>query len=202
VEKWFLILCVIFNELIIPIQDLRKTVTARRFNDAWAFLRKSYSQDTPKKESHMLHSFIRTALALALLPMAFLAQAKDTPQNLSPITLQMGKHKIRAQVAKTADQRTIGLMHRKTMPVNEGMLFVFEKSDTQCFWMKNTLLPLSAAFILDNGEVVNMEDMKPQTLSPHCSQAPVRYVLEMNQGWFKKRGLEVGGRLEGLPVLP
>jgi uncharacterized protein len=150
----------------------------------------------------MLHSFFRKALVTALLPVACLAQAKDTPQNLTHITLQMGKHKTRAQVAQTADQRTIGLMHRKTMPVNEGMLFIFDKPDTQCFWMKNTLLPLSAAFILDNGEVVNVEDMKPQTLSPHCSQAPVRYVLEMNQGWFKKRGLEAGARLEGLPVLP
>jgi uncharacterized protein len=90
-------------------------------------------------------------------------------------------------------------MFRKEMPQHEGMLFVFEQPSQQCFWMKNTLLPLSAAFIDDDGTVVNVEDMKPQTLDSHCSAKPVRYVLEMNQGWFAKKGIKPGTRLNGEP---
>ena len=86
-------------------------------------------------------------------------------------------------------------MFRPSMPQAEGMLFIFEQPSKQCFWMKNTLLPLSAAFIDDKGRVVNIEDMKPQTLDSHCSQQPVRYVLEMNVGWFAKRGIKAGSRL-------
>jgi uncharacterized membrane protein (UPF0127 family) len=77
------------------------------------------------------------------------------------------------------------------------MLFVFEQPSQQCFWMKNTLLPLSAAFIADNGRIVNIVDMKPQTLDSHCSTEPVRFVLEMNQGWFTKKGLKAGSVLKG-----
>ena len=85
------------------------------------------------------------------------------------------------------------------MPHNDGMLFVFPQATQQCFWMKNTLLPLSAAFIADDGTVVNIEDMKPQTLDSHCSKKPVRFVLEMNQGWFAKRGIKQGSQLTGEP---
>jgi uncharacterized membrane protein (UPF0127 family) len=85
------------------------------------------------------------------------------------------------------------------MPQHEGMLFVFEQPSVQCFWMKNTLLPLTAAFVADDGEVVNLEDMKPQTTESHCSTRPVRYVLEMNQGWFTKRGIKSGTKLTGPP---
>jgi uncharacterized membrane protein (UPF0127 family) len=79
------------------------------------------------------------------------------------------------------------------------MLFVFEQRDTRCFWMKNTLLPLTAAFVADDGTIVNLEDMQPQTTNSHCSIKPVRYVLEMNQGWFKKRGIKAGQKLGGQP---
>jgi uncharacterized membrane protein (UPF0127 family) len=88
-------------------------------------------------------------------------------------------------------------MHRREMPVTEGMLFVFEQPATQCFWMKNTLLPLTAAFVANDGRVVNLADMKPQTLESHCSTEPVRFVLEMNLGWFAKRGVKAGSRLSG-----
>lgn len=114
--------------------------------------------------------------------------------------LTAGMHLIDAQVAKTPEQRQIGLMHREQMPTQEGMLFVFEKPATQCFWMKNTLLPLSAAFVADDGRIVNLVDMKPKTTDSHCSTEPVRYVLEMNQGWFAKRGVAAGSRLGGLPA--
>ncbi|MBC7647599.1 MAG: DUF192 domain-containing protein, partial [Vitreoscilla sp.] len=101
------------------------------------------------------------------------------------------------QVAATSEQRQTGLMFRKDMPQHEGMIFVFEQATQQCFWMKNTLLPLSAAFIADDGTIVNIEDMKPQTLDGHCSAKPVRYVLEMNKGWFVKKGIKAGSKLEG-----
>ena len=108
-------------------------------------------------------------------------------------------HLIDAQLALTPEHRTIGLMFRKEMPQNEGMLFVFEQAANQCFWMKNTLLPLTAAFVADDGTIVNLADMKPQTTDSHCSTKPVRYVLEMNQGWFAKRGIKSGVKLDGKP---
>ncbi len=120
--------------------------------------------------------------------------------NLPRTQLTAGMHLIDAQVAKTPEQRQIGLMHREQMPTQEGMLFVFEEPATQCFWMKNTLLPLTAAFVADDGRIVNLVDMKPKTTDSHCSTEPVRYVLEMNQGWFAKRGVAAGSRLGGLPA--
>ena len=117
--------------------------------------------------------------------------------SLRRVELTAGMHRIDAQVAITPQERQTGLMYRKEMPAHEGMLFVFEQPSQQCFWMKNTLLPLTAAFIADDGTIVNLEDMKPQTLDSHCSAKPVRYVLEMNQGWFKQRGIQPGFRLQG-----
>ncbi len=99
-------------------------------------------------------------------------------------------HQIDAQVAQTNEQRATGLMWRKQMPQHEGMLFAFELPSRQCFWMKDTLLPLSAAFIDDDGTIVNIADMQPRSLDSHCSAKPVRYVLEMNQGWFDKKGIK------------
>ena len=119
--------------------------------------------------------------------------------DLSRVTIGAGMHQIDAQVAATDEQRATGLMFRKQMPQHEGMLFIFERPSQQCFWMKNTLLPLSAAFVDDEGTVVNVEDMKPQTLDSHCSSRPVRFVLEMNQGWFAKKGIKPGARLAGAP---
>ena len=140
------------------------------------------------------------ALLLAVAWGAAWAQTppEEQPQTHLPrIQLSAGMHLIDAQVAQTPEQRQIGLMHRRDMPVTEGMLFVFEQPATQCFWMKNTLLPLTAAFVADDGRVVNLVDMKPQTLDSHCSSEPVRFVLEMNQGWFAKRGVKAGSRLSG-----
>ena len=127
-----------------------------------------------------------------------LAWAEGQPQlQLPRIQLQAGMHQMQVQVAATPDQRAIGLMHRAEMPQVEGMLFAFEQATQQCFWMKNTLLPLTAAFIADDGTIVNLADMKPQTTDAHCSDQPVRWVLEMNQGWFAKRGIKAGFKLQG-----
>ena len=140
------------------------------------------------------------ALALtALAPLAAAQGSAGTPQTLPAITLQAGMHNIRAAVAKTPEQRQTGLMFRREMAQHEGMLFIFEQASPQCFWMKNTLLPLSIAFLADDGTVINIADMQPQVLDSHCSSKPVRYVLEMNQGWFAKRGIKAGSKIAGAP---
>lgn len=126
--------------------------------------------------------------------------AQDQAQlHLPRVALGAGMHRIDAQVAMTPEQRQIGLMHRADMPQHEGMLFIFDAPAQQCFWMKNTLLPLTAAFVADDGTIVNLADMKPQTTDSHCSARPVRYVLEMNQGWFAKRAIKAGFKLTGKP---
>lgn len=90
-------------------------------------------------------------------------------------------------------------MYRRSMPNQEGMLFVFEVASPQCFWMRNTLIPLSIAFLGDDGTVVNLADMQPQSDESHCSAKPVRFALEMNQGWFARRGVRPGMRISGEP---
>jgi uncharacterized membrane protein (UPF0127 family) len=137
--------------------------------------------------------------AVTVAAAAVSASAQDAQTNLPRVTLSAGMHQIDAQVAQTPDQRMVGLMFRKDMPQHEGMLFVFEQPTVQCFWMKNTLLPLTAAFVADDGTVVNLADMKPQTTDSHCSTKPVRFVLEMNQGWFAKKGIKPGMKLSGPP---
>lgn len=141
----------------------------------------------------------RRGFLFALLLLGSASWAQDRPQQLPAIQLGAGIHLIQAQLAMTPQQHSIGLMFRETMAPSEGMLFVFAEAREQCFWMKNTLLPLSAAFIADDGTVVNIEDMQPRTLDRHCSKKPVRFVLEMHQGWFAQRGLAAGARLQGAP---
>jgi uncharacterized membrane protein (UPF0127 family) len=142
---------------------------------------------------------LRRLSAALLATSACCAVAQDGPQQLAAIALNAGMHNIRAEVARTDAQRAIGLMHRREMAPHEGMLFIFDQADVQCFWMKNTLLPLSIAFIADDGTVVNIDEMKPQSLDSHCAAKPVRYALEMNQGWFAKRGIKPGFKLSGAP---
>ncbi len=147
----------------------------------------------------MTHIKTRWLAALVALFFALPALAQDGPQKLRAIRLNAGMHIIQAEVAHTPGERSIGLMNRPSMGANEGMLFVFDQPAQQCFWMKNTLLPLSIAFLADDGSVVNIEDMSPQTLDSHCSRKDVRYALEMNVGWFAKRGIKPGSRLTGTP---
>lgn len=128
------------------------------------------------------------------------AAAAGVPQSLPAVPLQAGLYIIQAEVARTPLERQIGLMHRPSLPINRGMLFVFEVPAVQCFWMKDTLVPLSAAFLQDDGTIVNIVDMQPRSEQSHCSARPVRYVLEMNQGWFAKRGFKAGSRIAGPPL--
>jgi uncharacterized membrane protein (UPF0127 family) len=146
-----------------------------------------------------MNCITRGMAALALAASSFFATAQEAQMDLPRVPLAAGMHRIDAQVAATPDQRMIGLMYRKEMPQLEGMLFVFEQPTVQCFWMKNTLLPLTAAFVSDDGTIVNLVDMKPQTTDSHCSTKPVRFVLEMNQGWFAKKGIKAGAKLSGPP---
>lgn len=141
--------------------------------------------------------FLSLLAALA----AAVALAQEPQMNLPRVKLSAGMHQIDAQVARTHEQRMIGLMHRKDMPQHEGMLFVFEQPAQQCFWMKDTLLPLSVAFLAEDGTVINIAEMAPQTLQSHCSAGPVRYVLEMNSGWFAKKGVKPGMKIQGLAGL-
>lgn len=144
-------------------------------------------------------SALLSAAALAL-PLAAGAQAPNGPQAPLPTTqLAAGIHIIRAEVADTEARRRDGLMFRKQLAGNDGMLFVFERPDVQCFWMRNTLLPLSIAFIADDGTIVDIKDMAPRTDDTHCSKKPVRYALEMAQGWYEDHGIGTGRKIDGLP---
>nr|WP_051237554.1 DUF192 domain-containing protein [Ottowia thiooxydans] len=147
----------------------------------------------------LLRSFILAAASLvATLPALAQREPVGNPQlELPRTTISVGMQRIDAQVAATPEQRQIGLMHRREMPQHEGMLFIFEQPAVQCFWMKNTLIPLTAAFVLDDGTIANLADMKPLDESSHCSVKPVRYVLEMNKGWFEQRHLRAGAKLRG-----
>jgi uncharacterized membrane protein (UPF0127 family) len=125
------------------------------------------------------------------------AQSNGPQLNLARTQLTAGMHRLDVQLAQTPEQRQIGLMWRKDMPQHEGMLFVFEQATIQCFWMRNTLIPLTAAFVEEDGTIVNLADMQPQKDDSHCSSKPVRFVLEMNQGWFAKRQIKPGFKLGG-----
>ncbi|MCX8003630.1 MAG: DUF192 domain-containing protein [Burkholderiaceae bacterium] len=118
---------------------------------------------------------------------------------LPTVRLTAGIHLITAELADTDATRTRGLMFREHLPPNHGMLFVFESKAPHCMWMRNTLIPLSVAFLDDDGTVVNIHDMKPHDETSHCAARPVRYALEMTQGWFRDRGIKPGARIGGLP---
>jgi len=138
---------------------------------------------------------MRLLLALSLAA----APAFAEPPQLPVVQLNAGMHLIRAELAADYASRMTGLMYRATMASNAGMLFIFDEAQQQCMWMKNTLLPLSVAFIDDSGTIINVEDMAPQTEDSHCAKRPARYALEMNRGWFAARGIKPGTRLGGIP---
>jgi uncharacterized membrane protein (UPF0127 family) len=135
---------------------------------------------------------------LALLSLAALPALAQQPQ-LPVVQLNAGMHLIRAEVAADYGSRMTGMMFRATMAPNAGMLFVFDTDERQCMWMKNTLIPLSVAFIDEHGTIINVEEMAPQTENSHCATRPSRYALEMNRGWFAARGIKAGSRIGGIP---
>lgn len=129
-----------------------------------------------------------------------LGAASAAAQVAFPSTqLSAGMHLIKAEVAATDPARQQGLMFREKMANNAGMVFVFDGTNPQCMWMKNTLLPLSVAFLDADGKIINIEDMQPQKLDSHCSAKPAKYALEMNLGWFKQKNIKPGMSIGGLP---
>ena len=143
---------------------------------------------------------MRLALALLFAALAWHAPAGADPLLTYPLKIK--GHAIRVEVANTPDTRRTGLMFRDSLPESQGMLFVYEAEDRHAMWMKNTLLPLAVAFIDHSGRILNIEEMQPQTEDTHTAAAPAAYSLEMNQAWFKKRGIKRGDRVEGLERLP
>jgi len=111
------------------------------------------------------------------------------------VKIQAGLRIIRAEVASTQGSRQMGLMFRQSLPLNGGMIFVFDRPEVHCFWMKNTPLPLSIAFIADDGRIVNIADMNPFDETSHCAKEAVRFALEMDQGWFEQKGIKAGSQL-------
>ena len=144
---------------------------------------------------------VRFTLALVhAMVIAVPALAQSVPQpKLATVDLRAGMHTIRAELAVTPEQQMTGMMFRKEMNGNEGMLFVNDDKSARCFWMKNTLVPLTIAFIDNDGTIVNLADMQPLDERSHCARAPVRFALEMRQGWFDKRGIKAGFKLGGPP---
>ena len=124
-------------------------------------------------------------------------------QSAMPVMeLSAGFYRIEAEVASNDRNRQLGLMNRQSMPPQHGMLFVFTENNTHCMWMRNTLLPLSVAFLNEEGKIINIEDMQPQTEDNHCAKVPARYALEMNLGWFAQRGIKPGMKLNGIDKAP
>ncbi len=133
-----------------------------------------------------------TILLLAAAPA--LAQAPT-------LALTAGMHRIRAEVAADFTTRARGLMYRESLADNSGMIFLFDQAEKHCMWMKNTLIPLSVAFLDEGGAIINIAEMAPKTENSHCAARPARYALEMNKGWFAAHGIKPGAAIGGLEKL-
>jgi uncharacterized protein len=165
----------------------------------------------PARQRAALAAFAALAAITALSALAITAAsgwlapaaAQQEPQpKLPTIEIGAGMHRIQAEVAQSTVQQMIGMMGRTQMGSHEGMLFVNQVPEKRCFWMRNTLIPLAIAFIADDGTIVNIAEMQPRSDKSHCSSQPVRFALEMNQGWFDKRGIKPGFKLRGEPFKP
>jgi len=143
---------------------------------------------------------MRVFAAACMAVLLVVAEAAVAQMPVMP--LSAGVHLIRAEVAFTFESRAQGLMFRESLGPNEGMLFVFPQIEKHCMWMKNTLIPLSVAFLDEKGGIVGISDMQPQTETSHCAAAPARFALEMIRGWFAQKGLKAGARIQGLEKAP
>lgn len=137
-----------------------------------------------------------TMMALACL------LATQVLAEMPKMELTAGMYRIEAEVAADQANRMQGLMHRRTLAPQQGMLFVFTEPNRHCMWMRNTFIPLSVAFLDDEGRILNIEDMAPQTENSHCAAGPARFALEMNQGWFAQKGIRAGARIQGIERAP
>lgn len=137
---------------------------------------------------------MRPLIAAALLCVWTTVLSAELPQT----TLTIGRHSLTAEVASTDSHRSTGLMYRRMLPEDRGMLFVFPDVALHGMWMMNTYLPLSVAFLDREGTIINIADMQPHTTDTHSAARPAKYALEMNQGWFRKRGIKAGDKVQGL----
>ena len=154
---------------------------------------------SPKMYSmRTLINIFRYLLPFVLLISSSLAFAQVNA-GLPTVELKTGIYRIQAEIADTPERRQTGLMNRTSMPMNSGMLFVFEEKAGHCFWMFNTKISLSIAFIADDGKIVNIEEMQAGTSNNHCPKVAVRYALEMNKQWFSERVIGPGSVISGLP---
>ncbi|MFC3146126.1 DUF192 domain-containing protein [Piscinibacterium candidicorallinum] len=149
--------------------------------------------------SELRRVLLRAALFACLLAPS--AEALAQSNAMPTIQLRAGMHLIQAEVAANDADRQRGLMFRDKLGPQQGMVFLFDLRAVHCMWMKNTLIPLSVAFLDDDGVILNIEDMQPQTEKSHCAAKPARFALEMNQGWFKQRGIRPGTRIDGVDRL-
>ncbi|HEY5307774.1 MAG TPA: DUF192 domain-containing protein [Casimicrobiaceae bacterium] len=140
--------------------------------------------------------FLMQALAVLLIA----APAPVRAAELATTTLTIGTQTLTAEVATSPAQRETGLMNRFSLKPDHGMLFIFERPEPLSFWMRNTFVALSIAFISADGRILNIEDMRPQTDDPHWSKGAALYALEMKKGWFAERGIVAGALVKGLPA--
>jgi uncharacterized membrane protein (UPF0127 family) len=145
------------------------------------------------------------AVLFAMQPQAAGAQSPGVPAGMKQpgdfpkVKLTVGMYLIDASVAANEADREQGLMYRNKLAPNEGMLFVFDENAGHCFWMKNTEIPLSIAFIRDDGTITDLDEMKAETTDNHCPTHNGRYALEMSKGWFSAKGIKPGVQITGLP---
>jgi uncharacterized membrane protein (UPF0127 family) len=144
----------------------------------------------------MRNHFLRFTLSIAALLTLLPAHAQQLQQKLPVSRFAIGMFIIDAEVASTNQQRELGLMNRTKLEPNQGMMFIFDRPSAYCMWMKNTLLPLSVAFLDKDGVILNVEEMLPQTETNHCATGQALYALEMNAEWFKHKGIKPGVKVE------
>ena len=154
----------------------------------------------PSKKT--LRSTLLGSAFLALAPLSLLLNAAAAHAQMPRMELTAGMHRIEAEVAANMQHRMQGLMHRQSLPANQGMLFVYPRAERHCMWMRNTLIPLSVAFLDENGRIINIANMQPHSEDNHCASAPARFALEMNQGWFAGKGIRGGQKIGGLDKAP
>ena len=154
---------------------------------------------TMKSLSHRTKFALAGCAALLAAGTSLPVTAQQSPTEMKVTTLNVGINVIRAEVAANDPDREKGLMFRTVLGGNQGMVFLFDRADMECMWMKNTLIPLSVAFMDNSGKIINVEDMQPQTENNHCTKSPARYALEMNLGWFTAHGVKPGATIDHLP---
>ena len=143
---------------------------------------------------------VLAARVLAFLLIAAASCAAAALERFTTTQVRVGGHPLKVEVAATEAQRDQGLMFRKKLGADDGMLFLFDDPGYYAMWMKNTLIPLSVAFIDGDGVILNILDMQPQTLDSHAAAGPARYAIETNVGWFAARKVRAGDKVTGLPA--